>query len=203
LVAPAASGSESTIYPGVGIGRIKLGMTQSQVQRILGHQSLPYETSGAYHARGWDFSNWVVGFVANRVVQVETTLASQRTTEGVGFGTTWRRLVKVYPHGACTWGAYQPDSFNTKIWPEYLVGHKGGTQTLYVFKPLELNYASIEVALGVDRVPLLKTAVNSVVVRTKFRALPEFGPNWHFQCGEDRRAIGGYNPGLKLVGEVR
>ena len=33
---PSASATESTIYPGVGIGKVKLGMTRAQVVRVLG-----------------------------------------------------------------------------------------------------------------------------------------------------------------------
>jgi hypothetical protein len=36
VAASTASASELTIYPGVGIGKVKLGMTRAQVLRVLG-----------------------------------------------------------------------------------------------------------------------------------------------------------------------
>jgi hypothetical protein len=58
---------ESTIYPGVGIGQVKLGMTKAQVQRVLGGDAIvdDRDTVGGhtYLQLGWNFDSWTIGFL--------------------------------------------------------------------------------------------------------------------------------------------
>jgi len=68
-------------------------------------------------------------------------------------------------------------------WPEYLIGHRSGSQTLYVFDRDD------------NRSP--RTLIASVVVRTRFRSLPEFGTNWIYRCDGDWRHA--EKPELKFV----
>ncbi len=171
VLVPAASGIESTIYPGVGIGKVRLGMTKAQAERMLGRNPLQNAQEGAYTEFAWDFATWTVGFEHGRAVQIATTLASQRTKQGIGVGTTWRALMRAYPGGRCTWNIQGTPSIPRAFWPEYLVGRRGGSQTLYVFKPV-VNGAT--------------PVVDEVVVRTNFRPLREFQPNW-FRCTRDWR----------------
>jgi hypothetical protein len=52
VVASGASAMEETIHPGVGIGKLKLGMTRSQVVRALGKDYIVNEsTPELYGAR--------------------------------------------------------------------------------------------------------------------------------------------------------
>jgi hypothetical protein len=152
----SASATESTIYPGVGIGKIKLGMTKSQVERILGRDHILYAKDGSYVAYEWDFATWVVGFQSRHVVFVSTSVRAQRTPAGIGPDSTAERLVKAYPHGICgNWGHVL-----------YLVPHEGGTQTIYSIK------ASAK--LLPDGRTQLTPKVLEVWVRTRFKPLPEF-----------------------------
>jgi hypothetical protein len=171
LVAPAAA-VESTIRPGVGMGKIKIGMTPPQVKRLLGPGFLVNARDAGYVEFGWNFSSWAVGFKANHVVLVSTTLHSQRTTSGIGPGSKWPRLVRAYPHGLCTFeqagGLYEL---------EYLVPHKGGTQTVY---RLQSRY-NRHLARITDY------HVIEVRVRTPYERLPEFAPGWRDQCAPDWR----------------
>jgi hypothetical protein len=173
---PCASAVESTIYPGVGIGKVKLGMTPAQVERSLGRYRYVNERDGRHLSVGWGFGVWTVDFVGKRVVQVATTLRTQRTPTGVGPGASWRRLVRAYPHGVCTftisgsWGLV-----------EYLVPHKGGTQTVYLVPQPREEYGGVP-----DRI-VGKWRVSEVHVRTPFVQLPEFAPSWKPSCKEDWR----------------
>jgi len=177
----AASGIESTIYPGVGIGGVKLGMTAAQVEKILGKDYIvsERETIGGaeYVEFGWNLSTSSVGFLKQgsryRAVRVGTTLASQRTPSGVRPGTLWLKLVKAYPHGICTWQWWTPYGL------EYLVPHKGGTQTLYTFR----NSGPPPAMPGGYR-RFVTFAVAEVVVRTPYQALPEFAPKYKHRCRE-------------------
>jgi hypothetical protein len=164
---PVAAGSELTIYPGVGIGKLKLGMTKSQVRHVLGRDALVNAREGAYTEYAWDFATWTVGFEQGHAVQIATTLASQRTTKRIGPGSTWPRVVRAYPGGRCAWNARPNFNSPAAEWPEYLVGHRGGTQTLFVFKPQTNNEPSV---------------LNEVVVRTRFHPLSEFAASWPATC---------------------
>jgi hypothetical protein len=168
-VAAPASAAESTIYPGVGIGKVKLGMTKTQVVRALGKDSIVNERSSGYLELAWNYSSWRVGFARGRVVQVATSIRSQRTPKGVGVGASWRRVLRAYPGGACT---LVPGSGAESA--EYLVGHRGGTQTLYIFTLPRVVYAA-------------PPAVIEVAVRSRFRPLPEFAVNWPYHCRKDWR----------------
>ncbi len=168
---PSASAVESTIYPGVGIGKVKLGMTKAQAERFLGRDPLVNAREGSYTEFAWQFGAWTVGFQAGRAVQISISLASQRTRKGIGVGTKWRAVIRAYPGGRCAWNVNDLQNLRA-MWPEYLVGHGGGSQTLYVFKPV-VN----------GSLP----AIREVVVRKTFRPLPEFAQNFPYQCEGDWR----------------
>jgi hypothetical protein len=158
-VASSASATESTIYPGVGIGKVKLGMTQAQVEHALGRHDFVNERSSVngagYLELGWDFGTWTVGLLRGRVVQVTTTLHAQKTVEGIGNGSTMRALLRVYPHVFCG------DLSLMTI-------AKNGAQTVY-----RLNYLPREHPEGTPQSKLVWW-VREVVVRKPFRSQPEF-----------------------------
>lgn len=157
---PSASAIESTIDPGVGVGKVKLGMTRAQVVRALGKDYIVNNRTASSVELAWNFASWAVTLIGNRAVQIAVTAPSQKTPSGAGPGSTWRQLVRAYPHGVCTTAPY---SLLGVV--EYLVPHKGGTQTIYLL-PFRRS-----VAAGPWR-------VSEVRVRTPFKRLPEFGPGW-------------------------
>jgi hypothetical protein len=168
-----ASATEATIYPGVGIGHVKLGMTQTQVKKALGNWRYVNEHDGAHLSVGWGFAAWTVDFMNGRVVQVATALHAQRTKQKIGPGSTWRALVRAYPYGTCAWYG------GAKSGPgpvEYLIQHKN-TQTIYY-----LRYP--QAASGEQTPPWTVTEVH---VRTRFEVLPEFGQAWEPSCKSDWR----------------
>ena len=180
--APSASALEETIYPGVGIGKVKLGMTAAQVKKRLGADYLlnGSETIGGkrYVDYAWDYARWVVTFGQEgrslRVVQVATNVHGQRTAKGVGFGSVWQRLVRAYPGGRCGWGNhYSPYG----DYLEYLVASKGGTQTLF----------SLEMVFGGVPKRIVDYSVVEVRVRSPFEPLDEFGAKRQYRCSDDWR----------------
>jgi len=180
VLVPTASGTESTIYPGVGIGKVKLGMSAAQVRKALGRDYLVgrRSTVGGVHyvEYEWDFANWTVTFSQRgrslRAVQIGTTLRSQRTSKGVGRGTSWPRLVHTYPGGQCGWG--NPHFSAIGFYLEYLVARRGGSQTLYL---LEGVYSK---ALG----KIVRYRVLAVLVRTPYEPIDGFGANRSYRCSD-------------------
>jgi hypothetical protein len=169
VVTSSASATESTIYPGVRIGKVELGMTKAQVVRALGKDAIINDRSAGYVELAWNFASWTVGFQDGRAVQVGTTLHTQRTASGTGPGSFWLKLVKAYPGGVCTF------TFGPTGGLEYLVPHKGGTQTLFVLHDWPPNSGSYGVTM--------KTySVITAYVRRPFRALPEFARDYPYHC---------------------
>jgi hypothetical protein len=173
-LAPLAGATEATIIPGVGIGKVKRGMTQSQVKKALGNWRYVNERKGSHLSVGWGFAEWTIDFIGGRTVQVATSVHSQRTTSGIGTGSSWLALVRAYPKGVCTF--LGGDRRGNPV--EYLVPHKGGTQTIYV-----LPYP--KAPLGSVALPPWR--VTEVLVRTPFERLPEFAPSWQLECKADWR----------------
>src|SRR5438270_7738165 len=87
-----ASATESTIVRGVGIGKIRVGMTRAQVGRVFGNGAVVNARAkiGAsdYVQLAWNFGTQSVGFLKHgptyRVTEVATSLRGQRTTAGIG-----------------------------------------------------------------------------------------------------------------------
>jgi hypothetical protein len=174
VVASGASALEETIYPGVGIGKVKLGMTRAQVVRTLGNDYVVNESGSSYTELGWNFSSWSVRLRGGRAVEVGTILHSQRTTKRVGPGTFWLKLVKAYPGGACTFTDVPPAGSAAYGVLEYLVAHKGGTQTLFTLHawPPRAYYGAAAKTFFVV----------SVAVRTRYETLPEFARDYATRC---------------------
>jgi hypothetical protein len=181
LAVPSASAVEATIAPGVGIGKVKLGMTLKQVKRALGQPQLVNEREGAYTEYAWDFGTWTVGLQNGRVVQISTTSRAQKTTTGVGMRTKIERVLGAFPGGVCTssrgfGSATPPDPrFLQGYATEYLTTRKGGAQTIFVLhKPSEAtNLNPFDQGRG--------WVVTEVYIRQPFRPLPEFGASWPYR----------------------
>jgi hypothetical protein len=161
---PSAAGIESTIYPGVGIGKVRLHMTETQVKKALGIWQWHSTEDGALSV-GWNFSTWTAFFRAGRLVEVSTQVRTQKTRDGIGPGSSWHALVAAYSHGLCA--IAMPHDATTRM-AELLVPHSGGTQTLYYVVSTAIN--SVNGTWSTWRVA-------EVHVRTPWRHLAEFDPN--------------------------
>jgi hypothetical protein len=98
------------IRPGVGIGKVRLGMTQAQVRRALGQRHAIVNVRErrfglVYLELAYDYSAYTVGFFGApgklRVVSVATSLRSERTRNGLGPGTSLRALRRVLRGERC------------------------------------------------------------------------------------------------------
>jgi hypothetical protein len=179
---PSAAGVESTIYPGVGMGKIKLGMTKEQVERRLGSSHLLNAQDGAYTEWAWNFASWTVGFQGGRTVQISTTVRAQRTSKGIGPGTRASKLGRAYPGGRCTHAAALGSTTPLgapQFWPsygtEYLVARKGGGQTIFVLHREKIETPDKPFHFSNYQV------VTDVYVRIAYKTLPEFAPDWPYR----------------------
>jgi hypothetical protein len=175
--AAPASATEVTIYPGVGIGKLKLGMTQAQVEKVLGKDDLVDERAtvggAAYHELGWNFASWSVGLLQGRVtwrvVQVATTVRSQRTLNRIGAGSTFKSVVRAFSQAICGVRYARPGVVAPpKI--GLLVAQKGGLQTVF--------WVATNMRSGAGTWRVYETTV-----RQSFRPLGAFGPGHECRDG--------------------
>lgn len=89
------------IVPGRAIGKVRIGMTLPQVKRVLGkpgvlNKSLRSGFGRRYVEYLWNWGDWTVGLSGRgdnlRVSLIGTTLRRERTRDGVGVGTSARRM---------------------------------------------------------------------------------------------------------------
>jgi hypothetical protein len=108
--ASAAPERDALVRPGVGIGRISIGMTQPQVQRILGRPTLVnrrYQLGfgRSYVEHDWDYARWTVGYEGRpgqlRVVRVATNVRTERTPQRIGVGSRPRDIARAYASARC------------------------------------------------------------------------------------------------------
>ncbi|HEX7311197.1 MAG TPA: hypothetical protein VF232_08450 [Gaiellaceae bacterium] len=142
-------------------------MSRAQVVRALGKDYIVNERRQSFLELGWNFGSSTVAFLNGRAVLVSTTMRAQRTAAGAGPGELWLRVVHTYPGGRCT---FKLVNYFWRV--ELLVPHRGGTQTLFVFRDV-FNEAKGK---------LTGYSVLEVSVRTPYERLPEFAPGWRDQC---------------------
>lgn len=189
-VVGSASAVESTIVRGVGIGKVRMGMTRGQVERLLGRDNLVdtrASFSGAtYVELGWNFSTFSVGFLGGRVMQVETTLRGEKTAQGIGVGSLFSAVVRAYPQAICTLYFTSPGtSLN--------YGPGGGPNARSVHTALVVAGARHQLAFLVETErpegygDLGRVRVKGVIVRNSVPASIDFPPNTRCAPGWQKR----------------
>lgn len=143
--APTSAAEDASIRPGLGIGGVRLGMTQAQVRAALGKPAavVRRERRGfgsEYVEFEWNLAAWTVAFAGQpsrlRVVKVATTLRTQRA-RGVGPGSVVRAVSNAFPAARCVdkWLTHRapntivPSSFQGR-W--LVVGEQRGRHTVFV-----------------------------------------------------------------------
>lgn len=95
---------DALIRPGVGIAKLRLGMTSAQVRAAMGRPLAVLPRQGSF---GREAVEWQYGYGtytvrlegrrnALRVVAMATTARSERTRQGFGVGTLESRLERAY-----------------------------------------------------------------------------------------------------------
>jgi hypothetical protein len=146
VVATHASATESTIVPGVGIGKVKLGMTLTQVKKGLGtpqtvNNRAQLPGGRGYIEYGWNFSTIWVGFENTNgvlhAVLVGTDNVAQKTKAGIGVGTRIARVI-AEPRARCYVGTewlnhpyFDPEQ---RLGSHCVLAGGGGRSTVFVLK---------------------------------------------------------------------
>jgi hypothetical protein len=139
LAAPAAA-HEQVVRHGLAIGKVRLGMSVSEVRRLLGPpRSTTRELRGrnVYVESDWDYGWWTMGFAKPpggrfRAVMVGTVQRAQRTPERLGPGSTRRQVAERLPDTICR--SVQPvGGSQLHELGECVYGGRGRRQTAFVF----------------------------------------------------------------------
>jgi hypothetical protein len=107
LLASVSTSAEAAIIPGHGVAGVKLGDSSAQVRAILGKPATVQHNGGG--EQNWLYAtnlvDWVTLVAAERgrttVEGIETSDPKQKTSRGVGVGSSMRALRSAYPSLSC------------------------------------------------------------------------------------------------------
>jgi hypothetical protein len=97
------------IRPAIGIGKVRLGMTEAQLRRAMGRPRAVVRRGGSFGLRRIEYEYGFAAYVVRlsgrrqqlRVVAVGTTLPRERTVKGIGPGSRERDALRAYPAARC------------------------------------------------------------------------------------------------------
>ena len=108
----AASTAEATIVVGRGMDGVTLGESEAQVMTTLGAPT--YKTPGQAGESSWGYPKTLEGRIGfDRQLQVSgmwTISKRQKTSKGVGPGSSLANTRKAYPAAKCSAGPFGPKS---------------------------------------------------------------------------------------------
>jgi hypothetical protein len=101
--------ASTLIRPAVGIGKLRLGMTEAQVRRTMGRPRFVVTRRAAFGFRSVEYQYGLAEYTVRlfgrpgrlRAVRVGTTLLRERTPQGVGVGSLERMVLRAYGSTRC------------------------------------------------------------------------------------------------------
>lgn len=121
-VLAAAPAALAKIVVGQSIAGVKLGNTEAQVTQVLGSPSLmqPPDSQGV---TAWNYVKppllGVVSFTNGGVSGMWTGSKHQKTSKGVGPGSSLAQVRKAYPKAKCSTGPFGPKSLICTLKSKY------------------------------------------------------------------------------------
>lgn len=110
-VTAANAGPEAStvIRPAVGIGKLRLGMTEARVRQTMGRPRFVVTRRAAFGFRSVEYQYGLAEYTVRlfgragrlRAVRVGTTLVRERTPQGVGVGSLERAVLRAYRSTRC------------------------------------------------------------------------------------------------------
>ncbi|MFZ1154493.1 MAG: hypothetical protein WAN93_06270 [Solirubrobacteraceae bacterium] len=114
-IAPTALG---TIVIGQGVAGVKLGQSQTQVEAAIGAPGLK-EAPDFEGVTSWAYPKGLEGTVSfDSKLQVSgmwTASKRQKTSKGVGPGSSLAQVRRAYPKASCSTGPFGPKSLSCKL----------------------------------------------------------------------------------------
>ena len=144
-VAPVAHAS---IVVGQGIAGVKLGDSEAQVTQILGPPSLqqPPDSQGV---TSWNYTKapllGVVSFTNGDATGMWTASKKQKTSKGVGPGSSLAQVRKAYPKAKCSTGPFGPKSLICTLKSKY---HGHAVETTFPFFTRSMGAREVDIDFG-------------------------------------------------------
>jgi hypothetical protein len=141
-----ASTAEAKIVVGQSIDGIKLGDTQAHVEQVLGPPAYKYEANGG---SSWGYPTTLLGRVGldstHHVNAIWTASKRQKTSQGIGPGSSLAQVRKAYPKVKCSTGPFGPKSLICTLKSKY---NGRAVETAFPFftrsmgaREVDMNYA--------------------------------------------------------------
>ena len=107
--ASAAPEANQAITLGRGIGKIRVGMTETRLREVVGRPRVIYDRRTSFGSRSMTYEYGQADYAVRlhgrpgrlRVVGVSTTLRRERTREGIGVGSLERTVLRTYRDVRC------------------------------------------------------------------------------------------------------
>ena len=168
--AAATPGAERVIRPGVGIGKLRLGMTEAQVRRAMGRPRFVVTRRAGFGLRSLEYQYGLAEYTVRlfgprgrlRAVRVGTTLVRERTPRRVGVGTTERAILRTYPAVRCE--PLKTELFGSirvvrTVQRECTLLAPSGRRTIFTTDVLERRYEVITPRMWARRAEVIEVSV--------------------------------------------
>jgi hypothetical protein len=107
--AGASPSQQRLIRPAIGIGKLRLGMTEAEVRRTMGRPRFVVSRRAAFGFRSVEYQYGLADYTVRlfgrpgrlRAVRVGTTLIRERTPRGLGVGSLERAVLRAYRSARC------------------------------------------------------------------------------------------------------
>lgn len=168
--AAAAPAASLVIRPGIGIGKLRLGMTEAQVRRAMGKPQFVVTRRASFGLRSleyqYGFAEYTVRLFGRpgrlRAVRVGTTLLRERTPQRMGVGSSERAVRRAYPGLRCE--PLQTERFgNTRVvrtvQRECTLFAGSGRRTIFTTDVQERMFEVITPAVWARRAKVIEVSV--------------------------------------------
>ena len=168
--ATATPSGSRVIRPAVGIGKLRLGMTEAQVRRAMGRPRFVVSRPGSFGLRSFEYQWGLAAYTARlsgprgrlRAVRVGTTLVRERTPNGLGVGSTERAVLRAYPAMRCQpLRTYRSGSIRivSTVQRECTVFARSGRRTIFTTDVQERMFEIITPEMWARRARVIEVSV--------------------------------------------
>ena len=168
--ASAAPSASRVIRPAIGIGKLRLGMTDAQVRRAMGKPRFVVARPAAFGLRSVEYQYGLAEYTVRlfgargrlRAVRVGTTLRRERTPSGLGVGSLERVVLRSYPAIRCQplrTDRYGSVRLVTTIQRECSLFARSGRRTIFTTDVLERPFEVVTPQIWARRARVIEVSV--------------------------------------------
>lgn len=140
----AASSSQAAIMVGQSVGKFRLGYSKAKVRRINGKPTTA-NTYPKYGETVWRYNGQLatISFKHGKLNGIVTYSKAQRTSKGIGPGSSYAATTAAYPEAECDEGTFGPEARTCTLYTTFQ-GHKVRTDFVFYKEGLPMREVDIE-----------------------------------------------------------